>query len=359
MEDPFVQSWDDSLRKLVHADPQAFVHLVDPEAEYLTAYKEKLKPLTREVDGLLLTRRTDGKQQLIHIEIQSVNDPEMGDRMLVYHVLARTQYHLPVLSCVIYLRQDGLVPLPPHRWHAADGSVTNDFHYTVIEIANLTAGELRAFGEPGLLPLLPLTKDGASREVAEEMFVELQVVGNLDLLQIGQMIASLAFGEARPKDQEWVLRRYREMYDRLQETPVYKEMTRLATEKARAEALKEAEKARAEVLKEAEKARVEVLKEAEKARAEALKEAEEALKKARAEALKEAEEVRKRDLREMLLTLVQARFPKMSGLAKRLAGTIDQSSTLQALILKISTASSLKEARQYLLKIIEEEGSQD
>jgi hypothetical protein len=235
----------------------------------------------------------------------------MGDRMLVYHVLARTQYHLPVRSCVIYLRQDGVVPQPPHRWHDANGRVTNDFHYTMIEIAKMTAAELRAFGEVGLLPLLPLTKDGASREVAEEMFTELQVVGNLDLLQIGQMIASLAFGEARPQDQEWVFRRYREMYDRLQETPLYKEMVRLATEKARVEALKE------------------------------------------------AEEARKKDLREMLLTLVQARFPKLADLTMHLARTIDQSSTLQTLILKISTASSLKEARQHLFKVIEEENSQD
>ena len=81
MEDPLAQSWDDSLRKLVHAAPQAFVHLVDPEADYLHPIKEKLKPLTREVDGLLLTQRRDGKQQLIHIEMQSTNDPSMGDRM--------------------------------------------------------------------------------------------------------------------------------------------------------------------------------------------------------------------------------------------------------------------------------------
>ncbi len=33
MEDPLAQPWDDSLRKLVHADPQAFVSLVYPEAE--------------------------------------------------------------------------------------------------------------------------------------------------------------------------------------------------------------------------------------------------------------------------------------------------------------------------------------
>src|SRR5438552_14889693 len=103
----------------------------------------------------------------------------------------------------------------------------------------MTAEELRAFGEIGLLPLLPLTKDGATREVAEEMFTELQGAGNLDLLQIGQLIASLAFGDTRPADQEWVFRRYREMYDRLQETPLYKEMTRLASEKAHQEGLQE------------------------------------------------------------------------------------------------------------------------
>jgi hypothetical protein len=249
---------------------------------------------------LLLTQRGDSKQQLIHIELQSTNDPMMGDRMVLYHVLARTQYNLPVLSCVIYLRQDGLVPQPPHRWEAADGSVTNEFHYRVIEVANMTSEELRAFGEIGLLPLLPLTKDGATREKVEEMFTDLQVAGNLNLLQIGQLIASLAFSNTRPADQEWALRRYREMYDRLQETPVYKEMTRLATEKARAEALKE------------------------------------------------AEEARKKDLREMLLTIVQARFPKLSRSAKRLASTIDHISTLQNLVLKISTASNLEKARQHL-----------
>lgn len=144
-----------------------------------------------------------------------------------------------------------------------------------------------------MLPLLPLTKDGATRAKVEEMFTDLQVAGNLNLLQIGQLIASLAFGNTRPADQEWALRRYREMYDRLQETPVYKEMTRLATEKA----------------------------------------------------LQEGQLIASR---EILLSLVQKRFPKLSRSAKRLASTIDHTSTLQNLILKISTASNLEEARQYL-----------
>jgi predicted transposase YdaD len=187
--------------------------------------------------------------------------------------------------------------------------VTNEFHYRVIEVANMTAEELRAFGEIGLLPLLPLTKDGATREKVEEMFTDLQVAGNLDLLQIGQLIASLAFGNTRPADQEWALRRYREMYDRLQETPVYKEMTRLATEKALQEGLREG----------------------------------------RQEGLREGiQEGQLMALRGALLSLVQKRFPKLSPLVKQLVSTVDRASVLENLILEISTASTAKEARQYL-----------
>jgi predicted transposase YdaD len=186
--------------------------------------------------------------------------------------------------------------------------VTNEFHYIVIEVANMTAEELRAFGEIGLLPLLPLTRDGATRQAVEEMFTTLQGAGNLDLLQLGQLIASLAFGHRRPADQEWLLRRYREMYDRLQETPLYQEMMRLASEKVRQEALQEG--------------------------------------------LREGE---LRALREMLLSIVEARFPKLFGLTKRLASTIDQTSVLQTLILNISRASNQKEARHYLLDVSQQD----
>jgi hypothetical protein len=215
--------------------------------------------------------------------------------------------------------------------------VTNEFHYLVIEVADMTAEELRAFGEIGLLPLLPLTRNGASRQAVEEMFTTLQVVGNLDLLQIGQLIASLAFGDRRPADQEGVLRRYREMYDRLQETPLYKEMTRLATEKARAEVLKEAE---ASISAAYEASISAANKEVEEAR----KAAEVALERGELKAS-----------RELLLALVQTRFPKLFGLTKQLINTIDHKSVLQTLILNISTASNLKEARQYLLDVSQED----
>ena len=94
------------------------------------------------------------------------------------------------------------------------------------------------------------------------------------------------------------------MYDRLQEAPLYKEMMRLASEKARQEGLQEGQL---------------------------------------------------RATREMLLSIVEARFPKLLGLTKRLASTIDQTSVLQTLILNISRASKLKEARQYLLDVSQQD----
>src|SRR5579884_1937334 len=170
------------------------------------------------------------------------------------NTVAGVQYHLPIRSCVIYLRQDGNGP-PPLPWKSANGRKTIDFYYEVIELAKLSTAQLRAFGEIGLLPLVPLTKDGASRDKVDEMFTDLQHADKLDLLHIGKMIASLAFGDKQPDNQDWVLRRYRQMYDRLQDTPVYKEMIRLATEKARAEALRESETMIQVALKTAEEVR--------------------------------------------------------------------------------------------------------
>jgi hypothetical protein len=81
-----------------------------------------------------------------------------------------------------------------------------------------------------------------------------------------------------------------------------------------------------------------------------------ASEKVRQEALQEGlREGELRALREMLLSIVEARFPKLFGLTKRLASTIDQTSVLQTLILNISRASNQKEARHYLLDVSQQD----
>ena len=72
---------------------------------------------------------------------------------------------------------------------------------------------------------------------------------------------------------------------------------------------------------------------------------------------KERQEAERKALREVLFTLVQTRFPEISRLTKLLASAVKNTHILQTLILQMSVASNLEEARQHLFDIGEEENS--
>ncbi len=61
--------------------------------------------------------------------------------------------------------------------------------------------------------------------------------------------------------------------------------------------------------------------------------------------------------RELLLAIVQARFPEMARLTKKLVTVIDDSASLQDVTVKISMARTDEEVQQYLLEGIEKSGS--
>lgn len=58
--------------------------------------------------------------------------------------------------------------------------------------------------------------------------------------------------------------------------------------------------------------------------------------------------------RKTLLKVVRARFPKMVRLTKQLIAVIDDSETLEDLIVKVSMAQTLEEAHKYLLEADED-----
>jgi predicted transposase YdaD len=148
--------------------------------------------------------------------------------------------------------------------------------------------------------------------VVETIFEELTHKGKTNLLSVAQTLASLAFGRTKNEsDQEWLLRRYRQMFDLVKDTPVYKEMVRDAREEGREEGLKEG------------------------------------LEEGREEGQKEA-------LQQMLMDIIAARFPKLVRFARRQLSDIDDPALLRLLVLKVSTAQTAEEAREQLLTIVEE-----
>ena len=297
--------YDDNLRQLVHAIPEAFIFWLLGKAQLIERLPEKLQTWKLEVDALLRVV-FDGKEMLLHIEFQAYNDSSMPERLLRYNVLACSEYNLPVLSCVIYLLRDGNVQPSPLRWTVPTGQDVLEFHFVSIELGEMSSEELFAMDQPGLLVLLPLTKGGAKQEITEKMFTGLEASGQTELIAIGGTLASLIFSKEHSPDLGWLHRRLHEMHDILRESPYYQEILQEGRQEGLEEGLQKGEL---------------------------------------------------KGLREVLLTLVQTRFPKLTRVAKGLAAITDDSSTLQHLILKMSLAQSFEEAQQYLIEEYKENGN--
>src|SRR2546426_12812477 len=62
-------------------------------------------------------------------------------------------------------------------------------------------------------------------------------------------------------------------------------------------------------------------------------------------------------LRELLFTIVKARFPKLARLSKKQGIVIEEADVLGDLIVKVSIAPTVEEARQHLLAV--DEGEED
>ncbi len=204
--------------------------------------QEKLKEWKLEVDALFETFLEDGESVLVHFEFQTYNDLDMAGRLLRYNILIWSEYNIPVCSCVMHILGDGKLPTSPFDITIGTERRVIKFYFDVIELGELSPEEIVQTGQPNLFPLLPFTRGGAKREVVETVFEELQQSGKTNLLSVAQKLASLAFGRAKngAEDQEWLIRRYRQMFDVVKDTSLYQEMVRDAREEAREEALNKA-----------------------------------------------------------------------------------------------------------------------
>lgn len=160
--------WDDAAKRLIHANPQQFLHWVLKDAIYKELLCLELKNQTREAD-VLIAATWHGQDVLIHIEFQSTADDFMEQRMLEYSVLARIEYKRPVYSYVIYLRSVHKIARSPLIWTFPTGDEVLRYCFCVINMWEIPAEELLQTNLEILLPFLPLSKDGKSRATTEIM----------------------------------------------------------------------------------------------------------------------------------------------------------------------------------------------
>ena len=286
--------WDGVMKRLVKGYAKHFTTWLRGEAVFVRALDIELKNQHLFADALLEVL-LHAKSALLHIEFQTYDDPEMEMRLLEYNVLASRQYrHLPVYSYVIYLRKAGRIAESPLVRTFPDGEEIHRFFYRVIKLWEIPAEALLQTGWIGVLPLVTLTDGGKQPEVVKEMIDRLASAQEYDLLAISEVVGGLAF-TAGP-ELEWFKRRFSMFQDILRESPIYQEIIEQGLEKG------------------IEKGKIQ-------------------------------------GQREMLLDLVQIRFPELLTLAKQQTDGITDPGVLPSLNHKLLAVQAVEEARQLLLSI--------
>jgi predicted transposase YdaD len=291
------QKWDDTTKRLIKSHPQDFVSWMVQGATFVEYVSGELKNWTLTTD-MLMSVLVQGQEMLLHLEIQSKEDRTMAQRLLEYNVLATREHKRPVFSCVLYLRQDRRLAEPPLRWSIPSGRQTLIFDFLVFRLWEIPSEELFHKGLIGLLPLVPLTREGHQRETVDRMIQELIASQQLALLPLSEIIAGLVWKEKT--EREWLQRRFAMYEDILEDSWVYQEILHKGLEQG--------------------------------------------INKG----LEQGVQQETRRLRQVIYTILQSRFPDLMQDARVQIERASQPEALQELIVKLSLAQHAQEAQQAL-----------
>ena len=152
------KQFDATLKELIEMQPEDWLLLAGMPRNPAVVVDADLSTVLLEADKII---RVDAPiPYILHIEVQTTYDREMGERMLQYNVLLRRRHGLPVVSVLVLLRLeadgDAMTGKVTHEFPV--GTVTLEFTYRVVRIWERTVEETLTSGV-SLLPLAPLTKD--------------------------------------------------------------------------------------------------------------------------------------------------------------------------------------------------------
>ena len=334
-------NYDQSMKILVAADPRAITELILRAAGIEIPMEQiaSIQMLSTEfegeeldADGLLLITTIDGEQILLHIEFQSSRDTTMPDRQLAYCLRARKKHgFLPIISCVIYLRQGGTLPEPPACWQLRNGRKLLLFDYICIKLWEYSSEELLVLKQPVLLPLTLLTQGKKNRIMVKELFQTLLDNRLQDVLPVAEILAALVL---KDDDLEWLRREISMLTDLFKESPAYEWMTENIREEERANARAEAQ----QQLEEEHQRAMEEHQRAMEERQRAMEERQRAMMQ----------------FREAIVEVVMQRFPILAHAAQKQIQLSQDTSRLQRLLINLCIAQNVAEAEHYLLHFDDE-----
>ncbi len=201
--------WDGKMKHLASVAQEDFVHWLVKGAHFERELSANFA--TRNRDGDILWQLSiEGKPTLLNLEFQFKSEENMGRRAWEYNVDAAIKYEQPVKSVVVYLRKPGHPKAaPPYQLKLPNGEVVHTFSFTVIELCKVKTEKLFQTGLKGILPLVPLTRDGQNHDAIEYVIKELRQPGvkkQEELLSLTYGVAALVFESE--SEHNWLQRRF-------------------------------------------------------------------------------------------------------------------------------------------------------
>ncbi len=156
--------YDQAFKYLAEQDPRALMIML---GILKPGQKARIKLLPNEVtvsaklpDSTYLVTTEDGVKRIVHIEAQTVYDPQIQRRMAEYAMRLWIKYGLPVDSYLLLLTPRK-VPTPiPHQFRLLAGGLDVRLHYQVVPLWKLSARQALKLKRQDLLPFIPLMKGG-------------------------------------------------------------------------------------------------------------------------------------------------------------------------------------------------------
>ncbi len=289
--------WDSLMKLLVGANQQHLVTLLLPGAQYLNELNTDLRSKVLQAD-ILYTIKWSGRKVILHVEFQKRRDKNMARRLWAYNSQIAINTNLPVCSFVIYLKRDGNVAQSPYEIELPDDEVVHRFSFRTIKLWEISTTAFKQTGLEGLLPLLPLAKNGSSREIVEDMIQGLNAAEKNDLLPLGYAFASMILKTV--EDKNWLKERFSMLRDIFEDSWAYKEMVAQGLQQGLEQGIQKGEV---------------------------------------------------QGLREAVIIIVEGRFPNLADLAKKQMNLLEDTAALRRLIVKMSNTRSAQLAEKTLRAI--------
>jgi predicted transposase YdaD len=329
------KQWDILTKILTQASPQDLVSWILNDAIYEGEVNVELQRQHPVFADLLYSIKWMEKEGILHVEFQRKRDENMAKRVWEYNHLASSHTGLPVYSVVIYLLPDSPIVDPYYEVNFPTGFTVHQFHFQNIKLWELTAEALKEQNLPGLLPLLPLTKDGKRPEVVEGMIESLRQAGREDLLPLGYAFSARVFKQK--KAQQWLKERFDHMRDIFEDSWAYQEMVQEGVAKGLKQGLKQG---LASGLEQGLKQGLEQGKQ-------------QGLEQGKQQGLEQGkqqglEQGKQQGLEQIVVRFVELHFPDLVPLAKQQAALATTSQQLQEILDRLFVAHTDDEARAIL-----------